>query len=97
MALVGVAGALRVAVGAVRSIVTVPAVTAAAGPGWTRHRVTLFALSARITVPAEHEVTGTLYEAPEPVGVPTTQPVAVPVRVKSAAASPVTLSLNARA
>ena len=76
---------------------TVAAVTAAVGPVLDAASVTLLALSARITVPAEHEVTGTLYAAPEPVGVPTTQPVAVPVRVKSAAASPVTLSLNASA
>ena len=47
-----------------------------------------------MTVPSEQPVTATVYELPEPTGAPTVQPVAVPVRVKSPAARPVTALLK---
>ncbi len=93
-AFVGDAGtAVKAAVGAVRSTVTVAAVTTAAGPGLPSASVTLLAARARMTVPLEQPVTATVY-GPEPDGAPTVQPVAVPVRVKSPAARPVTGSLK---
>ena len=49
-----------------------------------------------MTVPSEQPFTATVYTVPEPDGAPTTQPVAVPVRVKSPAARPVTASLKVR-
>ncbi len=70
---------MRVAVGAVRSMVTVAAVTTAAGPVLAAASLTLLAARARMTVPWEQPLSATLYELPEPDGAPTTQPVAVPV------------------
>ena len=80
----------------VRATATRAAVTSAAGPVLPAASTTLLASSVRVTVPTEHEATGTVYEAPDPVGAPTTQSMAVPVWVKSAASSSETDSLKAR-
>lgn len=81
--------------GAVRSRVTVAAVTADAGPVFASVSDTVFAPNVRSTVPAEQAVREIVIAEPEEaLGAPMTQPVAVPDTEKSAVDSPLTPSLN---
>jgi hypothetical protein len=80
-ALVGVeSGVNDDTAGAVTSRVTVVADTAVAGPVLLIESFTMPVFNVRITVPAEQLVNETVTEVPlDELGVPTTQPVAVPV------------------
>ena len=94
-----VTGAKAVMVGTVRSTVIVEAAWLVAGPVLVAASTTASAASVRMTVPLVglEAVTGIVYgPAPEPVGVPTVQPVEVPVSAKSAAVRPVTGPENVR-
>src|SRR4051812_11666738 len=77
-------------VGALRSIRTVGPATATAGPVVVSAAVTAFAARVSATVPAEQPLTVTYQTVELPVGAATLQPVAVPARLKSAAARPLT-------
>ena len=76
--------------GADRSIKTLAPFTWLGGPGLRTPSTTVDGLTPRATVPALQPVTVTVHVAPLAVGVPTTQPVAVPVRRMSPAARPLT-------
>ncbi len=87
---------LTVTVGAIRSTVAVR-LTSDAGPAFPARSAAPLARKLRTTLPFEQPVRVTDRVAPEPVGLPMTQPVAVePVVVRSAAVTPVTDSLNVR-
>ena len=88
-----VTGANAKTVGAVRSMVIVEATWAVAGPVLVAASTAESAASVRMTVPfvGLEAVTGIVYgPASVPVGVPTLQPVDVPLSAKSAAVRPVT-------
>ena len=83
-------------VGAVVSVrvIVVVAVAADDGPVLPAASEAPFIANLGVTVPAEHDDTVTVREDPESVPGAKLQPVAVPVFVKSPAATPVTDSLN---
>jgi hypothetical protein len=72
-------------------IVTVDAECVEVGPVFSAASVTLFALRLKITVPSEVHATSTWMTVPDDAAGVTTQPVAVPVRVKSLLARPLML------
>src|SRR5205814_10715675 len=76
------------------STTTVGPVTGAAGPATSLMFCTELAARVRMTVPSEQPVTVTDQVVPDPVGSPTTQPVAVPPVVNPAAVRPVTGELK---
>src|SRR5690242_15752852 len=76
--------------GLVRSIRTVAAAAAIAGPGTFEASRTLAALRVKASVPSEQPETETAQVVGPPVGASTTQLVAVPDRVRSAAVRPLT-------
>ena len=80
------------AVGAVRSIVTEVAAAAAEGPVLEAASLAPFAANLSTNVPSEQEATVTVIDEPEAEEGVKTQPVAVPVLLKSAAANPETAS-----
>src|SRR5262249_34403328 len=84
------ATARPVVVGAVRSMMTGSDDIVTCGPAREDASTTVRAARNSRTVPSEQPLTGSWYTAPEPVGAPMTQPVAVPEREKSVAARPVT-------
>jgi hypothetical protein len=93
---VGAAGAGAV-VGVVTTlIVTLADVVTVAGPLLPARSVTVFVLRLMSTEPSSEQVTVTVIEVPEAELTEVEQPGAVPVRVKSDAASPLTDSLKAR-
>src|SRR6185503_18758318 len=86
-----------VVVGMFRSTRTLPPATAAVGERFDARSSALCPSSPSVTVPLPQPETGTEnVVAPVETGAPTAQPVAVPVRVKSAAVSAVTGSENPR-
>ena len=89
-------GGVHEAVGALRSIVTLEATAAAAGPVLPAVSVTPLAARLRITVPSEQLATVTVIDVPEAADGVKTQPVAVPVLVKSDEAIPETDSEKVR-
>ena len=96
MLLVGLLGEVQEAVGADRSIVTLEASVLEAGPVLPAVSVTPLAARRATTVPSEQLATVTVIDVPEAADGVNTQPVAVPVLVKSAAAIPETDSEKAR-
>jgi hypothetical protein len=86
----------QVAVGAVRSIVTLAASVLDVGPVLPAVSVTPFAASRAITVPSEQLATVTVIEVPLEADGVNTQPVAVPVLEKSLDAILLTDSLKVR-
>jgi hypothetical protein len=85
-----------VAVGAVRSTVTEEASKLAAGPVLPAVSLTPEAASLNIKVPLEQEETVTVIEDPEAAEGVNTQPVAVPVLLKSVEVRPEILSEKVR-
>jgi len=76
-------------------MVTVAAAVLDDGAVWDEAFVTALAVIVRMIVPGEQPESATVYVVPDPEGVPTVQPDApVPLTEKSAAANPVTVSLN---
>ena len=89
------ATAANVTVGAVVSrVIVVVAVAADDGPVLLAESEAPLITNCGVTVPAEHDDTVTVRDEPESVPGAKTQLVAVPVFVKSPAATPVTDSLN---
>ena len=84
------------AVGAVRSMVTEAAASAAEGPVLEAASLAPFAASLNTNVPSEQEEATTVIDEPEAEEGAKTQPVAVPVFEKSAAVNPATASEKVR-
>jgi hypothetical protein len=91
----GELGSVHVAVGFTVSIVTLVAVAADDGPEFVAVSETAPDASLATTVPSEVQTTVTVIEVPESVLGVKSQPVAVPVLLKSSEAMPLTVSLKA--
>ena len=92
MELVGEAGdEVQEAVGTLRSTVTEGALSLADGAALPAESEAALAASLNITVPSEQEATVTVIDEPELAEGVNTQPVAVPVLLKSAEVKPLTV------